>query len=174
MDRSILERAQQFGNAVHKIVELHEKGTLDEASLRPQEQYLADMTPILEAWKAFKRDKAVKVLYVERPVASVRYCYAGRLDAIVEMEVVGKIRRRVLVEVKSRPYNPVLEPLQTSAYMEAWNESADAKERVDARCFVELRLDGTYDARFVKGREDFHYFRCVLAAWNWRRGNGGQ
>jgi hypothetical protein len=168
-----MDRAAKFGSAVHKIVELHEKGTLDEASLRPKERYLADMTPILDAWKRCKQANGVQPLNVEQVVVSLRNQYAGRMDVMALVKGTPAI-----VEIKSRPYNQMLEPLQTAAYMEAWNELTGLDVpgwlRARERWFCELRLDGGYDFRPIKGKNDFHYFRCCLAAWNWRQGNGGK
>ena len=173
VSRDIMDRAAKFGSAVHKIVELHERGTLDEASLRPKAQYLADMTPILEAWKRCKLENDVRVFAAEQVVLSLKHQYAGRLDVVAMVKGVPAI-----VEIKSRPYNPMLEPLQTAAYFAAWNEQSrlDAPGWIMARerWFCELRLDGGYDFRPIKGKNDFHYFRCCLAAWNWREGNGGK
>lgn len=172
VDKSIMERACAFGSAVHKIVELHETGRLDEASLRPKEQYLADMTPILEAWKLCKAETGLQVLHVEQVVASVKYGYAGRLDAIGKLRDVPGV-----VELKSRPFNSMLEPLQTAAYLEAWNE-CHPTERVKSRWFCELRLDGTYAFKEIKlgiGEPDhFTIFRSALALYRWRRMTNGK
>jgi hypothetical protein len=167
VSKDVLERACAFGNAVHRIVELHEHGKLDENSLRPKGKYLADTSGILEAWKKCKREKHIEVYAVEQVVASLKYQYAGRLDVVAKVKGV-----LALIEIKSRAYNPMLEPLQTSAYANAWDEAH--KEKIKERWFCELRLDGGYDFRPIKGKNDFHYFRCCLAAWNWREGNGGK
>ena len=172
VDRSIMDRACAFGNAVHKVVELHETGRLDEASLRPKEQYLADMTPILDAWKLCVAEQGLKVLHVESVIASLKYGYAGRLDAIAEVRGVPSV-----VEIKSRPFNGMLEPLQTAAYLEAWNE-CHPKERVKSRWFCELRLDGTYSFKEISkglGEPDhFSIFRSALALFQWRRLKNGK
>ena len=75
-----------------------------------------------------------------------------------------------LIEIKSRAYNPILDPLQAVAYMEAANEKR--KEKIKQRYFCELGLNGVSEFRKLNGRDDFHYFRCCLAAWNWRNGGG--
>lgn len=172
VDRSIMERACEFGSAVHKIVELHETGRLDESSLRPKDQYLADMTPILDAWKLCKSETGLRVLHVEQVVVSIKYGYAGRLDAIAEVHGVPAI-----VEIKSRPFNGMLEPLQTAAYLEAWNEN-HRTEKAKARWFCELRLDGSYVFKKIKqgiGEPDhFTIFRSALAILRWRRMTNGK
>ena len=123
----LLERACNFGTAVHSIVELYETGRLDLESLKPHGIRLpdgtvtmtADMTPILEAWKKCKEDQGFTVYAVEKHVCSLRHGYAGRPDVVAFLQD----GTRILVEIKSRAYNSKLEPLQTAAYLEAWNEN---------------------------------------------------
>jgi hypothetical protein len=163
VDKDVMERACQFGTAVHSIVDLFEKGTLDEASLKPQESYLADMTGILDAWKTCKKKFDINVIETEPVVVSLKCQYAGRADVIAS---VGKPGVPSLIEIKSRAYNAMLEPLQTAAYLEAY------PTKLKRRFFCELRLDGSYQFREIKGKDDFHYFLCVLAAFNWRQNHG--
>jgi hypothetical protein len=181
VNESIMDRAAEFGTAVHNIVDLHEKGTLLESSLEPGEIEIpnlgkvktADMRPILDAWKKCRLEKNIGHLETEMNVASIRHGFAGRLDAVGLVDGIGSI-----IEIKSRPFNSMLEPLQTAAYREAWNESTEHANNIKAfpiairRIFVELRLDGTYDWRPMKGKHDFQYFKCCLAAFNWRENNG--
>jgi hypothetical protein len=165
VNKEILERACAFGSAVHKVVELYEIGTLDESSLRPKEQYLADMTPILDAWKKCRKEQNLEVLHVEVPVVSMKFRYAGRLDAIAKVNGIPS-----LIEIKSRPYNRTLEPLQTAAYLEAWNEG-NPQEKVKVRYFCELKLDGSYNFLNIKRNagepEHFSIFKCLLAVYQW-------
>jgi hypothetical protein len=169
----LLKRACDFGTAVHSIVELYEKGTLDPESLKPHGIRLpdgnvtmtADMTPILNAWIKCKQDKGFTVHAVEEPICSLRHGYAGRPDAIAFLD--GGVR--ILIEIKSRPYNSMLEPLQTAAYLEGWNEG-NPGYKLTKRFFCELRLDGTYDWREIinKPTDHFQIFRSALALWQWR------
>ena len=162
-----MERAAEFGRKVHRIVELACQGRLQESSLKPAHAYEADLTPILQAWLRCMAERDVKRPEVEVVVASLKHGYAGRLDLIADVSGV-----RSVIEIKSRPYNPIREPLQTIAYLEAYNENKPAAERARRRFFCELRLDGAYDWRVMKGKQDFHYFRCLLAIHHWEGKNG--
>lgn len=160
VDREILARACAFGTAVHSVVDLHESGMLDESTLD------ANLIPILSAWKLCKAERDVAIRITECVVVSTKMQYAGRLDAVGTVADVP-----ALIEIKSRPYNSMLEPLQTAAYLEAWNEM-NPDSKVKTRYFCELRLDGGYTLRQITGKEDIQYFRCVLAAYNWRQSHG--
>jgi hypothetical protein len=172
VDKELLDRAARFGQAVHKIVELHELGKLDESSLRPKESYMADMTPILEAWKKCKAEQGIVVRCAEPVVVSSKYGYAGRLDVIADVRGVPS-----LIELKSRRYNPITEKLQTIAYLTAWNE-CHPKEKVKKRFFCELcvgadnKPNGEYNWLEIIRRpgepDHLSVFRCSLALSQWR------
>ena len=164
VSKDIMDRAARFGSAVHKIVELHENGKLDEASLRPREKYLADMTPILEAWKRCKVENNIQVLEAEKVVVSMKWQYAGRLDVIALVKGVPAI-----VEIKSRPYNPMLDNLQTAAYSGGYCEN-HPKFKIKERFLCELKLDGDFNMTRISTKQDgdLSIFRCCLAAFNYR------
>ena len=71
---AVMEAARQLGMAVHKVIELDIKGTLDEDSLDDV------LRPYLFAWRQFKAQSGFIPLLSEQRVFSIRYRYAGTLD----------------------------------------------------------------------------------------------
>lgn len=164
---ALLERNAAFGTAVHRLVDLYERNRLDVSSLKPEERGLADLTPILDAWLKCRTDHTFGPrVFTEEAVVSLRHGYAGTVDVVAFADGIW-----TLIEVKSRPFNPANERLQTAAYWTAWNEDTE-RVRIERRAFCELRLDGTYDWRTMKGKDDFLYFKSCLAAFNWRESGG--
>ncbi len=73
------EYDMQRGRAVHRAIELYEKGILDETTLSPEvEKYL-------EQYLQFKKDAKIKKFKaVEKKVGSKELMYAGTIDALTE------------------------------------------------------------------------------------------
>lgn len=156
----ILERAGKFGTAVHTLIELYETKRLDREMIDPI------LETILCAWERCKADNDIRVFGVEMPVVSTKYRYAGRFDVAASMRGING-----LIEIKSRPYNPMVEKLQTIAYMQAYNESHPGN-RVYKRFFCGFDLEGEYDFKEIKrvpGEPDhLSMFLSVLAIYQWK------
>lgn len=156
----ILERAGKFGTAVHTLIEYYETNRLDRETIDPI------LEKILCAWERCKSSHKIIVHKAEYPIVSKRYQYAGRFD------IVGSVRgTNSLIEIKSRPYNPITEKLQTIAYFQAYNESYP-EDRVFKRYFCGFDLEGRYTFHEVKklpGEPDhLSMFLSALAIWKWK------
>lgn len=90
----ILERSSLFGKAVHKTIELHCKGKLDEESLDPE------LKPYLKAWENFVFDfvydhqKSEIQGYNEK----YRFCYTFDQGGMINYK---KIRCACLLDIKT-------------------------------------------------------------------------
>lgn len=169
VDKDIMERAQKFGTRVHKMVELYERGLLDEKSLRPTDPTQTDLTPLLNAWKRFVKDFYVVVTETEGVIYKPNG-YAGTHDGVGMVKRNG-VMKKTLIEIKTRGFNKLLDPLQTAAYMDAYNHDKLRKDRIERRLLVTLKLDGTYGYKWMTSKDDILYFRSLLAVWNWKGKN---
>ncbi len=151
--------AADFGRNVHSMTDLDDDGTLDEETLDP------GLRPLLKAWRTFKEETGFVLIESEVKLAS-RLGYAGTADRIANVD-----NRAALVEIKSRPFNPVTDVLQTAAYKAAWEEMHPGV-RLAKRIVISLNLDGSYSLNENKGPRDFEVFRCALALSNWRQNHG--
>ena len=170
VDPKLLARAQRYGTRVHKMIELHELGELDESSLVPPppvpgEEPIQDLTPVLEAWKACVKLNHIEVCAVEAVVVSLKHGYAGRLDL---MGFVGGVPS--IIDIKTRAYHPVTDRLQSAAYLAAWSECHPTEPAI-RRYFCLLNMDGTHELIRMEGDSDFHYFRSALALHYWQERN---
>lgn len=87
---AILEYARQRGTAVHAATHYFDEGDLDESTVD------AEVRPYLAAWQAFRSERKVEILALERRVACYRF--AGTIDRIAR---VPDIRGEVLIDIKS-------------------------------------------------------------------------
>jgi hypothetical protein len=161
----IMKLASNFGTAVHWMINLFEKETLDYSKLDPA------LVPILAAWKHAKNNLGIRVKKTEVQVVSDKYRYAGTLDIIADVGF-GKNISRGIIEIKSRSsYNKKSDPLQTAAYVRAYNESYP-ENKVNKRWFCGFDLDGGYRFFEIKrelGEPDhLEIFLSVLATYKWR------
>ena len=134
----VLERARDFGTAVHLGCELLDKGTLDFKSLDPA------LVPYIEAWIKFKEDYGVEIIEIEQAVYSKTWWYAGTPDRIIRCKRFGTGSGKVLTlpDIKSSSTIYPSMRLQTAAYAIAREEMT--KEKIVQRCAVQLLKDGTY------------------------------
>lgn len=166
VNRDILERAQKFGTAAHQATVFSDRGILDKSSLDEP------LVPYLNAWKAFCAQELHEILYVEEPVYSIRFKFAGTLDRVA----LDLKRRPTLVDIKtSKEFAPAVK-LQTAGYQLAFEEM-HKPFTIARRVGVILREDGTYYAEDFTDRSDKDDFiSCVrVAAFKLRNGlQGGQ
>lgn len=155
----VLKKAAEFGQHVHKTVEWFERGKLKLKKLDPI------LGIVLAAWDNCKRNNNILIEYTEMVVVSTRYKYAGTLDIIAIVN--GK---RSVIELKTRPYNPITDALQTAAYQQAHNEMFP-KAKAIRRYMCELNQHGKYkffEIRQQPGQPDhLQMFLCTLALKNW-------
>jgi hypothetical protein len=85
VNKELLERSQKFGNAVHKMCELYDKGILDLSTLDK------NLIPYLGGWKKFLKDYHINGFSengIEVKVFSEKFKYAGRLDRLLDHAII--------------------------------------------------------------------------------------
>lgn len=152
----VLERARNFGTAVHKACELEDLGTLDVASLSEH------VVPHLEAWRKFKTDAKVEVEEIEMPVFSQRWWVAGKLDRIIVMD--GK---RCLVDLKSSSTIYPSMKIQLAAYKLLFEEMTGVK--ISGRLIVQLLKDGSYKLTPCNDETDEQVFLAAVQIYKFTR-----
>lgn len=138
----------QRGLAVHRAVELDEKGDLDEASLDPL------VVPYLDAWRRWRADSGYVSTAQELRIYHPVYRYAGTLDQTGILN-----GQTCLVDIKTGAYQPWW-ALQTAAY------NAVAKCRY--RYSLELHGDRKYKLVQHKKTTDLQAFLACLTVFNLR------
>ncbi len=136
----------QRGKAVHKATELHDRGRLDPSTVDPR------ILPRVNAWIKFRRDYPRPILAIETMIAHPTIHYAGTIDRVFDGPVV--------LDLKSSYSAASL--MQVAAYSAAWE--AVTNQPVREACVVELRDDGSYRAKWIKGAELRDATRAFFAA----------
>lgn len=145
----ILERARQRGNAVHKACELDDAGMLDESSVDPK------IAAYVDAWRAFRREFAFRVLFAERPLYSALYGYAGTPDVVGVFEDSSVI----VIDRKTGLPGPAA-ALQTAAYAALVAEATPCA--VPARFALRMLPSGKYRMDEYSGVADWRDFLSCL------------
>ena len=102
---SVLQPAIDFGNAVHKMVELYIKGTLNMGTLDDT------LNPYLEQFKKWLKDSKIQILGSEKQLTSEKYKFKGSPD------IWGKIKGRLsIVDIKTTMTIAKTIGLQLSGY----------------------------------------------------------
>lgn len=131
----VLERKRVIGELTHKATALYDAGLLDEDSVDET------IAPYVDAWKKFVAESGFVPLAIEEIVFSKKYFYTGRLDRVgwLHQDLEGPL---FTVDIKCREACPPDAGPQTSAYTNAFNETAEHK--VTERRVVLLHDDGKY------------------------------
>jgi len=150
-DKWFNEFARERGSAVHKAIEWHISGELDEESVDDI------CRPYLEAFKCFTRDCNLRIYRSECMVYSKIFGYAGKFD------LYGRInRRRFIIDFKTGALQDCV-GMQLRAYMQAARECG---MRPQARAALQLRKDGSYKLVEYSDPEDFLVFIQALRGEN--------
>ena len=149
-EKYFTEYSRDRGSFVHRIIEYHLSGELDETTIDPAlEGYFA-------AWLRFERDTGFVSTITEKRMCSKIYCFAGTPDHI------GKLNgREAIIDVKTGAPGPAAE-IQTAAY-------EILHDRPSKRFALQLMRDGKYGLKEFKSREDRGIFLSALAVYNWQR-----
>ncbi len=150
--KDVLERASQFGRAVHKACELYDLGSLDEGALD------AALVPYLAGWKKFSSEHAVKWTVIEQPLYSDLHRYAGTPDRFGTVD--GKA---AVVDIKS---SVALYP-SVGPQLAAYKNIVPGSPPICRRLGVRLKPDGTYEAKEYPDRDDWSLFLSLLTMRNW-------
>lgn len=151
-----LETARQKGVAVHKMVELHCKGTLDEANLPEW------MRPVLAFWKQFVAETGFELIAAEKRVFHPMYRYAGTLDLRCVLTK-SKFKGHGIIDVKRSFLTGKTIGFQTAAYAAADDAANERPEKIQWRGALRLREDTPYRFKPYEDRNDFNAFLTCLA-----------
>lgn len=152
---NVLERAALLGQAVHRATELHDLGTLDDATVHPL------VRPYLDAWRQFRLETGFVPRLVERYVYNATLGYAGTLDRE------GDLERPTIIDIKSGTDHPV-HGVQTAAYAAALPPGLGAY----ARACVYLDENGRYRLTYYRNPSDFPTFVSLVTIHHWRSKHG--
>ena len=154
----ILKRAQDYGKAVHKVVELYEKEDLDEYSLPLQ------LLEVLDQWKKFKKERKVNILRSEQKLFSLKYSFAGTMDTLFTMDDDPTVS---ILDIKTgEPMGA--HQIQTSAYEKLWRENrSDKKPRIVPR-YTLLLSEKRYHLEPHNLKNDLTVFLSALQVANYK------
>lgn len=156
--RDVMERAAALGRAVHLMIELDLRGTLDIDSLS------GDLPLYFNAWRNFLNLSGFNAELSEQRVHSLRYGYAGTLDLF------GILNHRLaLIDAKRTAAVPRTAGPQTAAYELALRETLASKigsEPID-RFALHLRADGSWRLVPFTDKADQRVFLSCLTIQQW-------
>lgn len=140
------------GTYVHKIIQYHCAGELDESSIDPA------LWPYFKAWLQFEIDTTFVSVECEIPCASEAHRFAGTPDHVGFMNGV-----ECVIDVKSGADLPAAE-IQTAGY-------AILKNKPLKRYSLRLMNNGRYSLREHVERSDSRVFLAALSCWWWKEKN---
>lgn len=157
----VLQRAADFGTAVHKMTELDDLCQLDEDSLDDA------LRPYLDGWRLFRSVTGFVPVAVEERL----YCKVHGFEVAGTLDRAGYMAGQLaIVDVKSGAAVYPHTALQTAAYAEAYR--ATTGDRPRKRFAVRLDDRGQFELVEFKDRSDWSVFLSMLSVHNWRIKNG--
>lgn len=149
--QAALNQAAVWGTAVHTTVEnllRDNKKTIDKKLL-----------PSLKAFNCWRDEHEVKILNrktdIERQVSDFENCYAGTLDALLEID--GKFG---ILDIKTGTNIWDEYSLQLAAYLNAYNQNVTAKKRAEKRWI--LRLDQYQECKLCGAKKRNKLMRAKI------------
>ena len=152
----LLERAKNFGKAVHKATELNDKGILD--GLTVDEPLIA----YLLAWQRFKEDFKVELRGVEIAMYSPKYMFAGTIDRVAVVNGVFTI-----IDIKTSSQISPTTALQTAGYR-LLNKGGLEPPWPDNRLCVRLTAKGKYQVKEYNDEQDEKVFLSCLTLYHYK------
>ena len=143
------ERSRDRGSFVHKIIQYHLAGELDEESIDPV------LLGYFQAWLRFEGDTGYSSLANERPLASSVYGFAGTPDHFGYLNGLHSI-----IDVKSGAPGHAA-AIQTAGYQILIDHPA-------RRYSLQLMPDGKYKLAEYRDREDRGIFLSALSVYQWQ------
>lgn len=152
------ENSLRIGTAIHKALELHDKGTLDYSKLDPR------LKKCIKLWEDFKKQMGLVVTGIEKKVC-VGQIYAGTIDRIATDN-----RNIAIIDYKSG--NPQdWAALQTAAYAMAYNPTGNYKDWERYCLKIHWDLDRAIYKPY-KDKNDFQNFMSMANAYHWKKNHG--
>jgi hypothetical protein len=156
---AVLQKASERGVKVHRAVELHLQGDLDELSLDP------DIANYFYSYVRFERETGFRPVHSELRVYSEKFKYAGTLD-LAGPDPKGS-RRDSVIDIKtSAQLMPTVGP-QLAGYERAFLEQTKSKKKL-LRYGLLLKSDGSYELMEYTSPTDFSVFLACLAVRNFK------
>ena len=153
--KEVLERASNFGTAVHRTTELSDKNILDYSSVSNP------IIPYLKAWQNFVDTYQIDNLAIEKQFYCAKYDYCGTIDRIVYSKT---LKRKVLIDIKTTASISPTVNLQTAGY------AIGIEEPNITRMVVQLK-ENNYRAVVCDSPTDTAYFLSALNVWKWKKLN---
>jgi len=144
---------RERGHFVHRIIEWHLAGELDEDTIDPALQGYFD------AWLRFEKEAQYVGDACEKAMADMTHRFAGTIDLIGHLN-----GHYTVVDVKTGGPSPA-HALQTAGY------SILLKHPGVRRFSLHLKGDGNYKLIAHKDRQDSQVFMAALALWYWKANN---
>lgn len=154
----MLEKAGFFGTNVHAGCEsLFEDGTIDEVQYTPEELLCISGFPVfMEEHPSLFADRSR--IHTEKKMAHHKLKYAGTPDITIDGVA--------MIEIKTRAFNKLTDPLQLAAQENLWIANGGIKGPYD-HLVLELRKDGSYKVVIAKHGQAWPKFRFLLEH-HWR------
>lgn len=155
---TVLEKARERGNIVHRCTEAIDRGEAYDA---------ADYAGYIEAYQTFKRERSFVPLLIEHEIR-------GSIDG---MRFVGMCDRvgylngvETVIDIKSS-YKPASSwPIQTAAY--AWGMWGEFHRESRKRAVVFLKKTGEYELLVHNQHSDNVIWKFALAITYWKMRHG--
>jgi len=151
-----LERARARGTALHRAIELHLAGTLDEDTLG------ADTRACLDQFRRFQSQTGFVAVVSESRMYSARYGYAGTIDTAGRFP--GRVDRVAVVDWKRASTLSPSVGLQLAAYKELLLERFPEMRKPVDRYALQLRPDA-YKLVEYTDPGDWSVFAAALTLW---------
>ena len=146
----------QRGTAVHKAVELVDKGTLDDSTLDPR------LSGYVSGYRRFLRESGYGAEYWEVPLYSESLSFAGTIDKL------GTLNGRFgVLDIKtSRTLDPAVE-LQLCAYTLLWNENRTERP-AEFKYALQLTEGGDYSLTTKYSSASIDLWVSVMDVYRWK------
>lgn len=149
----------QNGTAIHKALELHDLGKLDERSLDPR------LAKCIQLWDKFKKEIGVLTILESEKRVAFGVLYAGTIDRVLSLSS----HKRMVLDFKSGNPQPWA-ALQTAAYALAYDLE---KHKEYERCCAKVHWD--MDRIIYKPYQDdtdFNTFMAMATVYHYKKNNG--
>ena len=168
VDKDVMMKAAALGTAVHKVIELDIKGTLDLESLHD------DIVPYYSAWLHFVSLSGFKMLASECRVHSDRYVYAGTLDLVGTLPTSTGGIEYVIIDAKRCASVPRTAGPQTAGYEMALRENPPEGVVIPPgapikRYALHLKTNGSYALVPFTDKGDARVFLSCLSIHSWSK-----
>lgn len=156
-----LQRAMDFGTAVHKACELYLQKDLNEQKLDKA------LSPYLDGFKLFMEHTKFKPLFIEQIIGLKLLQIAGRPD------IVGLYEDKViLIDIKTPVEIRASAEIQTAGYRYIWNHPSNevlGYPKIQERYILRLREDGKYRFDRCKNPTDEQLFVACYSLCSWKK-----